>query len=352
MTMRISSASGSYEVRFENALLETLAAPSEEDRIIIADDRFASTLPSERAIFIAAEEESKTLAGAERVSAAMRELAVNRRTALVALGGGIVQDVAAFVASVYMRGIAWSYAPTTLLGMVDSCIGGKSSINLGGHKNLLGTIHPPQVVLIDTGFAATLGPEQRVAGLCEAAKICFARGPESFGHYLSLSPASMADDRHLQEIVSLSLGAKKWFVEVDEFDKNERLLLNFGHTFGHAIEDASGFAISHGIAVGLGMLVAMEFAQSQGARLGTDTMNLYQHVRTLLRGLPELPLKQLQLGRDRLLAAFENDKKHSREAYAVILPDHSDKLIRRFLPREKAINEAIWQSFAAVLHQP
>ena len=137
-----------------------------------------------------------------------------------------------------MRGIAWSYMPTTVLAMVDSCVGGKSSINVGPYKNLVGTFHPPKQIDIDPLLATTLASEQIAAGLIEAAKICFCRGPASFAEYLGQEPGVGMGTQALEHVILTSLLAKKHFIEIDEFDKKERLLLNFGHTFGHAIEGA------------------------------------------------------------------------------------------------------------------
>jgi 3-dehydroquinate synthase len=349
--MRIRSASGRYQVRMAPGLLDLLTVQP-GNRLLVADERFADRLGGLPAVLVPATEDTKTMAGAERVVAALRKVGCNRASTLVAVGGGVVQDVAAFAASIYMRGIPWIYAPTTLLAMADSCIGGKSSINVAGQKNLVGTVHPPAEVLIDPDLTLTLDVEQRVAGLCEAAKICFARGPRAFDRYMVVSIDPACDGANLAPVIALSLASKKWFIEVDEFDRNERLLLNFGHTFGHAIEDASGFQVSHGVAVGLGMLVALELAQLQGARLGANALRLHRHVLELLHYLPFPPCRQSRLDPDRLLAAFDKDKKHSREAYAVIIPDDSDRLTRRLLPRDQATRQAIGRSFAAVLHMP
>ena len=125
---------------------------------------------SPKPIFIEATEMEKSLDRAPALIERMRAGGVNRRTLLVAVGGGVIQDISAFVASVYMRGLTWSYVPTTVLAMVDSCIGGKSSINVGPYKNLVGTFHPPQQIHIDPALAETLPRDQFASGLIEAAK--------------------------------------------------------------------------------------------------------------------------------------------------------------------------------------
>ena len=174
---------------FEENVLSA-AAHSVRAGIILADSFFANRLTGQgvNAIALNANEGMKSFASLEEVLVKMREAGATRNTHLWAVGGGAIQDIAGFVSSIYMRGIAWTYVPTTLLGMVDSCIGGKSSINVGTCKNLVGTFHSPNSVLIDVTLISTLTVEQRVAGLIEAAKICYCRGTDTFGEYLALGP--------------------------------------------------------------------------------------------------------------------------------------------------------------------
>jgi 3-dehydroquinate synthase len=251
----------------------------------------------------------------------LRKIGANRQTALLALGGGIVQDVAAFIASVYMRGLKWRYYPTTLLAMVDSCIGGKSSINVGPYKNLVGTYHPPDTVLIDPSLALSLSDERRVGGLVEAAKICFCRNQETFQEYLSFKPAPAMSVEQVERVAKCSLLAKKWFIEVDEFDKAERLLLNFGHTFGHAIEGASHFEIEHGVGVGLGILCAIEMGRLLGRDYGylRHVNTLREHLKELLVAVPGLRRRVSKLSLEDVLDRFQADKKHGIAFYTVIL---------------------------------
>ena len=266
-------------------------------------------------------ETHKTLGEAARLVEAARAVGLTRKGRIVAVGGGIVQDVACFVASIFMRGIAWSYLPTTILGMVDSCIGGKSSINVGTYKNLAGTIHPPDFVLVDPDFAETLLLEHRAGGLCEAAKIAFARSPDAFARYLALRAEPSMTGPALADVVALSLQAKRWFIEIDEFDQKERLTLNFGHTFGHAIESASDFAINHGAAVGLGMLCALEFAGSRGlVQPDGSLQRLRLHTLDLLQAVPGLRDHFSRLDMPGFETALLSDKKHTPDRLTLVLP--------------------------------
>jgi 3-dehydroquinate synthase len=291
--------------------------------MFIADEFFAPALRAGgvEAITLESAETVKSLDAMPAVITEMRRRGANRQTELVAIGGGIVQDVAAFAASVFMRGIAWKYVPTTVLAMSDSCIGGKSSINVGPYKNLVGTFHPPTEILIDPLLADTLTPEQRAAGLIEAGKICYCRGERAFAEYLALAPDAGMDGAALEPVLTASLMGKKWFIETDEFDQAERLLLNFGHTFGHAIEGATHFRIAHGIAVAVGILCALDFRKGMGAPDHARVEALDRHMRQLLSAAPGLSAELAQLPVADVVERFEADKKHSATHYTLILPD-------------------------------
>ena len=284
----IKTSGGSYHVIIGTEIV--CERPPRDDAVWIVDSNVSrlhgDIMPS---IFISQEavESAKNLETVACLVEQLRENGSTRQTHVVAIGGGIVQDLTTFSASCYMRGIRWIYCPTTLLSMVDSCIGGKSSINVGSYKNLAGNFYPPEEVIIDTRFCNTLTGEQMAEGLCEAAKICYAESDDCFNTYLALTegvPKSQFD-RRLASLIQHSLLTKKRFIEEDEFDQGVRLVLNFGHTFGHAIEGASSYAISHGIGVGLGMLAA-EYCSLQLGYLETGLTNvasLTSHVRDLLR---------------------------------------------------------------------
>jgi 3-dehydroquinate synthase len=264
----------------------------------------------------------------------MREAGATRDTQLWAVGGGAIQDVAGFVSSIYMRGISWIYIPTTLLGMADSCIGGKSSINVGQHKNIVGSFHTPTAVLIDTTLTSTLTVEQKMSGLIEAAKICYCRGADAFDEYLSLDPGSASTPDHFEPIVTLSLRSKKWFVETDEFDRAERLLLNLGHTFGHALESASNFRLSHGMAVGVGILCAVALS---GELLTISprgsVARLVEHIRALLACLPNLANVLRAIDPPSTLDRLKADKKHQTEHYRFVTFDVSGRVHVVRLPK-------------------
>jgi 3-dehydroquinate synthase len=218
-----------------------------------------------------------------------------------------------------MRGIDWVYFPTTKMSQLDSCIGGKSSINLFGKKNLVGNIYPPREIHIDSGFDATLSKGALVSGYLEAVKISFAHSSDGFRKHLRIVQNYKDFDQipHL-ELNSLVLNQKKYFVEEDEFDRGIRQKLNFGHTFGHAIESATDYAIPHGIAIGMGILIANRHPLTIQS---DDVKELNAVVRNLLRKAELEFVEALSLlSLERFIESFLSDKKHAKGQYSVVIP--------------------------------
>lgn len=324
-SFEVTASSGNYRVTVGRGLLEQVIAEN-ADAILMVDDYFASLLsiPVDRRVLVHASESNKALECMAEIVMKLRELGANRSTRLVAIGGGVIQDIATFAASIYMRGIQWTYLPTTLLSMADSCIGGKSSLNVFGYKNLIGNFYPPSEVLVDIDFVGSMDIEMVVGGLFEAAKICYARGDQDFQSYLSCGPGTQMSAGTVQQVIVRALKTKRWFIETDEFDQSERLLLNFGHTFGHAIEAGTNFGVSHGLAVGIGMVVAIEFAKQRKwlSKTGLErSVILTTHIHLLLssHGRNVVALSPT-ICLDLVLDKFNNDKKHLPSAYRMVCP--------------------------------
>jgi 3-dehydroquinate synthase len=349
----IASSSGNYSVLLGERLLES-AIMRHPDAIFVVDAALTERLPPHvtRLLTIEATEANKALESAPRFVAELRRMDANRDSHLVAIGGGTIQDIVTFLASIYMRGVSWTYLPTTVLSMADSCIGGKSSINVLGFKNLVGNFFPPRDIVIDLEFITTLDREMIVGGLFEAAKICYAHGPERFAAYLAAEPSGLLTPDQMRPIVSLALQTKKWFIETDEFDQKERLLLNFGHTFGHAIEAASDFGVSHGIAVGAGMLIACEFARQtiEMSEAGVETTGaLCRHIRGMLgQGAAAVTIPPA-LNLKMAMQKFEYDKKHKTEIYRVVIPDRDGRLTLASVARDDATRSNIEKAYRDAL---
>jgi 3-dehydroquinate synthase len=347
----VSTSRGSYQVQIGENLVAR--ATTKADLVLIDDyvGRFLLDVPNPSTISVPGNEETKTLAGCEDILRQMNILGTKRGDVLVAVGGGAIQDAATLVASLYMRGIPWTYCPSTAMSMADSCIGGKSSINVAGIKNLVGNIYPPQQVLIDPSLAAGLPIEAKISGLGEAVKICFAAGESAFGKYLELaeSPELFGKTPRTEDLLLHVLSAKKWFIEVDEFDRKERQLLNFGHTYAHALESASGFALPHGVAVVLGILGAISHPASVQSS-GTEALKHY--CQELLAPIGEL-VTSISERVDWTLfdQAVLTDKKGSRNDIRLVLPMSSGVLGLVSLPRGSESLQAIRESMAQSLAQ-
>jgi len=249
-------------------------------------------------------------------------LGVERATPIVALGGGVVGDLAGFAAASLLRGLDFVQVPTTLLAQVDSSVGGKTAIDTRHGKNLVGAFHQPALVLADTDVLATLPPRELLSGYAEVVKYGLIRDVGFYDWLEANAAALIAGDTALrQEAVRRSCAAKAAVVAADERETGERALLNFGHTFGHALEVATGFGdkLLHGEAVALGMQLAFDLS----VRLGFCTDAVAARVRRHLSGigLPTSPAELIggTLGGEALLGHMQKDKKVSEGRISLIL---------------------------------
>lgn len=271
---------------------------------------------------VPAGEASKNLAVVSQLYDWLIEGGIERRDALLALGGGVVGDLAGFVAGTILRGVALVQLPTTLLAMVDSAIGGKTGVNHPLSKNLIGTFHHPRLVLGDTDALATLPPRELRSGWAEAIKHGVIRDAGLFAQLEDLRPpggdarADLADARR-SDLIRRAAAVKVAIVNADERESGERVLLNYGHTLGHALEVAAGYgALLHGEAVAIGMHLAAQIA----ARLGMIGPDLVERQQRLLHayGLPvALPP---DIDPARLLALTLHDKKMRAGRVRWVLP--------------------------------
>jgi 3-dehydroquinate synthase len=203
---------------------------------------------------------------------------IRRGHTLIAIGGGIIQDITCFLAATMLRGIDWQFYPTTLLAQADSCIGSKSSINAGSAKNILGTFTPPNRIFISSRFLDTLPEGDVRSGVGEMLKVHVIDGPDSF-NAISADYETLFEDRaRMLHYMRRSLEIKQTYIEKDEFDRGPRLVFNYGHSFGHAIEGATKFGIPHGIAVTMGM----DLANWISAEMGTGERSHYERMHPAL----------------------------------------------------------------------
>ena len=265
----------------------------------------------------------------------------NRHTTLIALGGGVIGDITGFAAACYMRGIPFLQIPTTLLAQVDSSVGGKTSINHPLGKNMIGAFYQPKAVIVDTRVLSTLPRRELIAGLAEVIKYGVIADADFFAWIEQHVEALLAcDNQALSYAIQRSCEIKAAIVAQDEYEQNIRAILNFGHTFGHAIEAGLGYGTwLHGEAVACGMVIATALS----CHLGLIPSTLYQRVRRLLQAC-HLPVVAPALGIERYLELMATNKKNTDNTIRFILLSELGKAQIRTAPTEaiiRTLQEAI-----------
>ena len=319
--LRVNAPGGAYEIVIERGLISALtplpplpqgegekklhqyiqgrtAVVTNETLAPLYGEKLARALPDAALITIPDGEQYKTLDTVARLYADFVTAGLDRASTVVALGGGVVGDTVGFAAATYMRGVALVQLPTSLLAMVDSSVGGKVGVDLPQGKNLVGAFKQPDAVLIDPDVLATLPEREFRCGLAETIK-----------HGLLADPVilEMVERRQFDDMAALvrrAVQVKIDVVEADPYEKGVRAYLNLGHTFAHAIEQASGFAWLHGEAVGVGLVAAARLS----ARLGMCAGALAEEVETLVEAVG-LPTRMGALDPDAVYGAMATDKK-------------------------------------------
>jgi len=256
-------------------------------------------------IIIGHGEKIKTLETLNQIITKLLELNADRKTFILGIGGGIVCDVAGFSASVFMRGLRFGFISTTLLSQVDASVGGKNGVNFNGFKNIVGVFNQPEFVLCDPAVLKTLEKKEISNGLAEIVKHALIADAEMF-NFLEMNTSGLLnlDEELVSKVVTRSVEIKSEIVNLDEKEQGERRKLNFGHTFGHAIEKITG--ISHGNAVSLGIVIASRFSNEKGYITNSEVQRITQLLEKL--GLPVVH----DYGAAQILKALTKDKK--REA--------------------------------------
>ena len=251
-------------------------------------------------------EQSKTLDNVTAFIDCMVKAQVTRTDMVLALGGGVVGDMAGFAAAIYLRGLPYIQIPTTLLAAVDSSVGGKTAVDISAGKNLVGAFHQPALVYLDTDTLNTLDPAVLRDGFAEVIKYGIILDGNLF------DAVAVPDSFDLTKVIARCIEIKRDVVEQDEFDKGLRGLLNFGHTFGHAIEKLSGFTITHGSAVARGMIIAAKVARVYGFTDYTDVITKAVKDYGFETGCP--------YSADELYSVILSDKKRSGADITLVLP--------------------------------
>ena len=314
---RIQSHKGPYEVEFNNSLinsdeLSNLGTHYIIDRNVFyyLGEKFYKSMANKHIVLIDATEETKSYNGIEPVFSQLLDQGLKKDSVLVAIGGGITQDITCFIANTFMRGIIWVFVPTTLLAQADSCIGSKSSINFGKTKNILGSFTPPKKVIISEQFLSSLADKEIKSGIGEIIKLYLVNGQLVNGDEIR---------KDLTKHLYNTLQIKKKYIEADEFDSGIRNLLNYGHCFGHAIESTTNFGIPHGIAISIGMDIANLFAKNEGMITHAQYNKMHEVLITNYTEYSNVPINIKPM-----LAALSKDKKNTGSKINLILPVDGD----------------------------
>ena len=328
----IQSHKGPYTVFFNEDISNNIESVFNYTPHFIVDAKVAhiyrveldTVLKHPNTILIKATEENKSIGLIIPVIEQLVENKVRRDHYLIAIGGGIIQDITCFIASTLMRGMTWKFFPTTLLAQSDSCIGSKSSINLSDTKNILGTFNPPNEIFICRAFLDTLDHQDILSGIGEILKVHAIQDKAAFDQLSADYGQLLTDQAVLLRYIRDALRIKQKYIEVDEFDRDIRNIFNYGHSFGHAIESATDFAVPHGIAVTIGMDMANRIAflrnllpEEQYHRMhGVLRKNYADFTSTIISV-------------DSLLAALMKDKKNTATKLVLILPLGEEARIER-----------------------
>lgn len=327
-----------YIIRIEESLFENLSqrlwSLCATNRIFIITDHTVDKLYGDMVLYnllkngfvprryvLPAGEESKSLETARKIYDALIEFNMTRNDLIIALGGGVIGDLGGFVAATYMRGVPYVQVPTTLLAQVDSSVGGKVAVNLQQGKNMVGVFYQPLEVLIYPSVLSSLSDRVFWDGMAEVVKYACIKDENFLILLEGLSERGQIMAR-IDEIIYRCCDIKREMVERDEYDRGERMLLNFGHTLGHAVESLSRYAYSHGEGVAVGMHTIAELGESAGVTVGGTS----QRIKNLLETYG-LPYKLPELNAEEIKQAILRDKKKIDGALNLVLLNRPGKAL-------------------------
>lgn len=335
---KIKSIVHDYSVQFIDDTQAVLLQQLKEGDVIIIDnkikelykDMLQPVLDLYWHIGIDASENVKSYQGVMPIIESLIDNGFRKNHRLIAIGGGITQDATAFIASIMYRGVDWYFFPTSLLAQGDSCIGSKTSINFNKYKNQLGGFYPPNEIFINLDFLNTLSLWDLKSGMGEMCHYFIVSGEEDFTRFKNEYAQALVDKKVLAGIINRSLEIKKGYIERDEFDKNERLVFNYGHSFGHAIESLTNYRIPHGIAVSYGM----DMANFVSVKLGYIDNSIRQNIRELLQQIwAGTTINDISL--DKFASALSKDKKNVGKILGLILNKGYGKIFKDMRPMDE-----------------
>lgn len=345
---KVKSIIHDYEVQFIDDVKSTLNENLYEGDFIIIDNKVKAlysdilddTLNNYSHIGIDATETQKSYQEIIPVIQNLIENGFRKNHRLIAIGGGITQDVTAFISSIMYRGVGWLFFPTTLLAQGDSCIGSKTSINFGAYKNQIGGFYPPNKIFIFPGFIDTLTAAEIRSGIGEMLHYFIVAGKSDFEMFRDNYRHAFTDKEVLAKIISRSLEIKKGYIEIDEFDKNERQVFNYGHSFGHAIESLTNYRVPHGIAVSYGM----DMANFISVKMGFIPQQIRDEVRLVTEDIWQgFDIDDIDL--ETFKKALSKDKKNVGTKLGLILNNGYGKIFKNIMDADEDFSNWLKEYF-------
>ena len=330
--LHVASGQGDYRVAWLDDPRDAFAAAVGPESFVVADrlvwdlygEAFDGIVAPDRLLLVEADEDSKTLEGVVRVIDWLQQKGADRSSVLVALGGGVIQDIVTFTAHIFMRGIRWVFVPTTLLAMCDSCIGAKCGINHGPFKNQLGVFQSPSAIYLSSAFLQTLPRDELNSGMGEILKLTITESAEAFEQLEAWLAGPRDIGPALDDLIDVSLRAKLKIIEEDEYEGGLRHNLNYGHTFGHALESVTHHAVTHGCAVSWGIDAMDWIAERRGVLDPALRQRVSRASDALLEGV-EIPA---DVTADSLIAAARRDKKVTGNSVRLVMLQDLGNLVQ------------------------
>ena len=348
LDFKIQSSVHDYEVMFIEDVSSVLKNEIIDGDVIIIDNKVKKLYPdllrglndNTSVIGLDADEDQKSYRGIKPIIQKLIDGGFCRNYRLIGIGGGVTQDITAFLAYTMYRGVEWIFLPTTLLAQGDSCIGSKISINFGEYKNQLGGFYPPNKIFIDLNFLDTLSSADLQSGLGEMSHYFVVAGEKDFREYKLNYKSALSDKKVLTKMVAKSLAIKKSYIEIDEFDQNERQVFNYGHSFGHAIESLTNYAIPHGIAVSFGM----DMANFISVKMKLLDPGIRMKIRELLQEIWQgYDIKKLDV--EKFRDALAKDKKNVGSELRLILCKGYGKVFKTPVKNNEHLKNWLWDYF-------
>ena len=322
LDFKVKSSIHDYDVKFVNDAPNILKNEIQDGDVIIIDNKVRKLYPdllkdldsNTIVIGIDAREDKKSYKELIPIIQDLINNGFRKNHRLVGIGGGIIQDITAFTASIMYRGVKWVFFPTTLLAQGDSCIGSKTSINFGEYKNQIGGFYPPNKIFINLEFLNTLSEADLQSGLGEMSHYFVVAGEREFKEYKQDYDDALTDKKILAKMISNSLKIKKIYIEIDEFDQHKRQVFNYGHSFGHAIESLTDYTVPHGIAVSFGMDMANFISVKRKLLNNSIRLEIRNLLQRIWSGYDISNLKP-----DKFAIALSKDKKNVGKELRLIL---------------------------------